>query len=505
MVNRTKLDTLLDVVGKSNLELVGYEPGFVRDGEPGAAPRGKDAAGTDAAQFGAASLADAAVQLAAKADVVLCCLGLPESAESEGMDRSTLGLPANQLELLDRLAQVGKPVVVLLSAGGVVDASWEPKAQAVLYLGLGGQAGASAALDVLTGKVNPSGKLAETWPRSQGDVPCADIFPSDGPVAQYREGIYVGYRYYATAGVAVAHPFGFGLSYTHFSYSDLVVKVDPATGKGSASFTVTNTGDRTGAEVAQMYVSMPKARVWRPALELKGFAKIPLAPKESRRVTLPLDARSFAYFNVATGSWEVQKGIYQVLVGPSSAELPLRAQVELAGTGAPDPYEGRRLDSYTSGRVRNVDEAEFRELLGHELPSEAIKLDRNLCFRDFGHGRSPVFWLVAAVLRRLVKQTGPNGRPNLNALFVYNMPLRALAKNAGEFVSMGLVDALVREARGWGLAGIVPALVVQLAAGKHFLKVWLAWFLLPIVVEFLLNRVRNARGRKLLEQQDHEN
>ena len=482
LVNCTKLDTLLDVVRDSDLDLVGYEPGFARDGQPDD------------------ELATGAAKLAQSADAVVCCLGLSEAAESEGLDRSGIELAANQLSLLCRLLQANPRVVVLLSCGSVVRMDWAKDVPAVAYLGLGGQAGASAALDVLTGAVNPSGKLAETWPVALGDTPCADIFPSDEFSAQYREGVYVGYRYYQTVGVPVAYPFGYGLSYTSYSYANLQV----SDGGSQVSFDVTNEGQVAGAEVAQVYVGLPHAKVWRPAHQLAGFARVQLEPGQTRRVTVQLSDRAYSYFNVRTNAWEVEGGDYVVAVGGSSVDLPLKATVHQQGTGAPDPYEGLKLSSYRSGDVRHVDAHEFEELLGHQLPSDKVTLDRNLCFRDVSHGRSPIFWIVGAVLRVLVKKTDANGRPNLNALFVYNMPMRALAKNAGEFIGMGMVDAIVREIRGWGLIGIIPALVVKLLTGKHFLSIWFLWFIIPPLIEFIRNQVLNARGRKLLERQDAE-
>lgn len=495
LVNSTRVDTLLDAMrGKPSLELVGYEPGFLRDG-------GQDE-----------GLSQRAVELVRTADVVVCCLGLPEAYETEGADRTSLLLPGNQVALLHAVARANPNVVVLLSSGSVVETGWAVDARSLLYLGLGGQAGASAALDVLTGRVNPSGKLAETWPHRLEDTPTFGNFPSDDFTAEYREGPYVGYRYYATTGVPVAYPFGFGLSYTTFSYTDLAVEVAPDGSNGKASLTLANTGHVAGAEVVQLYVSKPNATVFRPALELKGFAKVTLGPGESRRVTIPLDARAFRYFNVRTGAWEIEGGTYVVRVGGSSVDLPLEATIELAGTGAPDPYTGKPLESYRSGRAHEVTDAEFEALLGHAVPTHGVTIDRNLCFRDAAHSLSPALWAVSAALRGLVAVSERAGRPDLNVLFTYNMPLRALAKNAPKYVSMGLVDALVREARGWGVAGAMPAGALawlvrkagwlddrRLSPRQVFALTWLLWAAGPPAYEFVLNLVRNWRGERLLE------
>ncbi len=481
LVNCTRLDTLLDAVAASDLELVGFEPGFERGGA--ADPK----------------KASAAVALAQAADVVIYCMGLSEAAESEGLDRAHLALDAAQTKLLARVAAANGKVVVLLSAGSVVETAWAQDAKALLYLGLGGQAGAAAALDVLRGRVNPCGRLAETWPLSLKDTPCADRFPSDGLVAEYREGIYVGYRYYLTAGVPVAYPFGHGLSYTSFAYSGIEVAEDGS----EVSFVVANVGDVAGAEVAQVYISKKNTRVFRPAQELGGFAKVPLAAGEKRRVTVRLGRRAFRYFNVATNRWEVEGGLYTISVGRSSVDLPLSVRLNVHGTKAPDPYAGLELPSYATGDVRQVSSAQFEALLGRKLPSGRVTLDRNMCLRDVRHGRSPLFWLVGAVVGNMAKKTDASGRPNLSALFAYNMPLRALQKNVGQFVSGGMVNALVREVRGWGVAGVVPAAIVGVACRNIglFAVVWFLWFFLPLAFELARNRVLNAWGERRLARQ----
>ncbi|WP_454049783.1 glycoside hydrolase family 3 C-terminal domain-containing protein [Cellulomonas sp. Marseille-Q8402] len=200
--------------------------------------------------------------------MVLLLLGLDEIAESEGLDRSTLTLHAAQTEVLEAVAAVNPNVVVVLSAGGVVEMPWLGSARAVVHGYLAGQSGAGALLDVLTGVVNPSGRLAETVPVRLADTPTADTFPGRQRTAEYREGLFVGYRYYTTAGVPVTFPFGFGLSYTTFAYSGLVATPDAAT------VTVTNTGPVAGADVVQVYVRRLSPGVHRPDRTLAGFARV---------------------------------------------------------------------------------------------------------------------------------------------------------------------------------------------------------------------------------------
>ena len=221
------------------------------------------------------------------------------------------------------MAQANENLVVVLSAGSVVETGWVSRCKAVLHAYLGGQAGAGAIMDVLTGRVNPSGKLAETLPLTYEDTPAARYFPGKQQNVEYREGLYIGYRYYETAHVPVRYPFGYGLSYTTFAYSDLKADADKVT------FTITNTGSRAGAEIAQLYVAKADAAVFRPEKELKGFAKVFLQAGECKTVTIPLDDKAFRYWNVKTDRWETEGGSYQLLVGASVQDIRLRAEVSV--------------------------------------------------------------------------------------------------------------------------------------------------------------------------------
>ena len=211
-------------------------------------------------------------------------------------------IPQNQIELLQSIVQVNENVVGLLSAGASIEMPWHYCCKAILHGYLTGQAGASAMLNILTGKVNPSGRLSETYPLRHEDTPAFRHFPSTQRNSEYRESIYIGYRYYDTSKVRVQYPFGYGLSYTTFMYSDLKVDADGAT------FTLTNTGKMDGAEVVQLYVGLPNAIVFRPEKELKGFRKVFLKSGESKEVRIDFDDKTFRYWNVKTNGWEVERG-----------------------------------------------------------------------------------------------------------------------------------------------------------------------------------------------------
>ena len=250
MVNSTQVDVLLDKLIDSELNVIGYQQGFDRHGKPDAA------------------LQKSACELATQADTVILCMGLDEIAESEGLDRSNLRLAQNQVDLLQAVAAVNPKIVVVLYSGSVVETPWLDNCQALLYAALGGQAGAGAVADALTGKVNPCGKLAETWPLAYADVPSAADFATRRKTVEYREGLYIGYRYFTTAEKAVRFPFGYGMSYTTFAYSDM------AADEQGVSLTVTNTGSVAGTEIVQLYTAKKNSELFRPAKELKGFAPV---------------------------------------------------------------------------------------------------------------------------------------------------------------------------------------------------------------------------------------
>lgn len=271
------------------------------------------------------SLAQAAAA-AKSAKVAVVCAGLPDLYESEGFDRETMAMPEGHVRLIETVAAANPNTVVVLFCGSAVETPWIDRVKAVLYMGLPGQAGGEAAAALLTGTANPGGKLTETWPLSYDQVPSRDTFGQK--VTRYKEGLYVGYRYYDTAGLPVRYPFGYGLSYTRFAYSDLTVE------NRTVRVAVTNIGDCPGAEVAQLYIAPPRTGPYRPAKELKGFARVYLTPGESRTVDFPLDDRSFAIWS---DGWKVPAGTYTLLVGSSSADIRLQQEIEMPGADLPAP------------------------------------------------------------------------------------------------------------------------------------------------------------------------
>ena len=431
MVNSTQVDVLLDKLIDSELNVIGYQQGFDRHGKPDAA------------------LQKSACELATQADTVILCMGLDEIAESEGLDRSNLRLAQNQVDLLQAVAAVNPKIVVVLYSGSVVETPWLDNCQALLYAALGGQAGAGAVADALAGKVNPCGKLAETWPLAYADVPSAADFATRRKTVEYREGLYIGYRYFTTAEKAVRFPFGYGMSYTTFAYSDM------AADEQGVSLTVTNTGSVAGTEIVQLYVAKKNSELFRPAKELKGFARVTLAPGEKQRITIMLDDKAFRFWNVKANRWEIEGGEYELLVGASVEDIWLCEKISVHGTATVHPYEDRNLDCYYKGDVLHVSDADFEKLLGHPIPNGKTKIDRNLTLGELNHARSPLGWLVWLVLTVLLDASYKRGKPDLNILFQYNMPLRALAKMTNGAISMGMVDGIVMELQGFWILGLV--------------------------------------------------
>ncbi len=317
-VNPTRVDAALDGLRSALGErTVTFAPGFAIE--------------SDAAD---PALTEEAVRAAADAEVAVLFLGLPPSYESEGYDRDHMDLPAHQIDLLHAVADANPNVVVVLSNGSAVTvAPWQDRARAVLEGWLLGQAGGSATADLLTGAVNPSGKLAETIPVRYTDNPAIGNFPGEHGHVRYGEGLLIGYRWYDAHRLPVAHPFGHGLSYTTFGYGDLAceVRADGDAPEVVVTLTVTNTGERAGSETVQLYVTDPQATVYRPEQELRAFTKVHLAPGESAPVTFTLDARAFAFWHDGAARWVVEGGEFGVRVGASSRDIRCTGTVTLRG------------------------------------------------------------------------------------------------------------------------------------------------------------------------------
>lgn len=390
------------------------------------------------------SLAVQAEGAAKNADVAIVYLGLPEVFEAEGLDRSQMRIPGNQVKLLERVADANRNTVVVFSGGSAVEMPWLGRCKALLWAGLGGQAGAEAVLRVLSGEVNPGGKLAETFPVRYEDLPVSRYFPGKQRTSEYREGLFVGYRYSETANTDVTFPFGFGISYTTFAYAN--AEATPQ----SVSFDLTNTGNCAGDEIAQVYVALPGGQVLRPAKELKGFARFHLKAKETRRVTIPLDDKAFRYFSTETGGFETEGGNWSVMVGASVRDIRLTAQVQVVGSAAKIPEAAK--GTLRPGDLMAVTDEAFAKLLGRPISKAARGIHAPLEMNDpidaLVRAKNPVARLVVKFLLSKREKSIAAGKPDLNILFITNMPFRGIAKMMGGMVTMKMAEDLVFLANG---------------------------------------------------------
>lgn len=412
-INPTRLDSGLDALKAAGVRVIGYAPGFHRGGKT------------------STTLLQKACRLAEEADVVLLWLGLDEGGEAEGVDRSTMSLPRNQLALLEAVSQVNPNLVVVLSCGCTVEMDWDCKVKALLHGYLGGQAGASALAALLTGAANPSGKLSETIPLRYEDVPSAGYYPGQEATSEYREGIYVGYRYYDSAKRPVKYPFGFGLSYTSFAYSHLQIAED------RVCFRIRNTGSCSGEEIAQLYIHSKTQGTFRPEQELKGFVKVALDPGEEQEVTIPLSDRSFALWSVAENDWVVEPGVYELRIGASSRDIRLTGTLEKAGTPAANPYQGTVFAPYYTTEVTDVPDESFQALLGRPIPQAAWDRTAPIGFNDtlaqgeyLSGGFGKFLYRLILAVRRVFMAFGKKELAN-NVMFVMNLPWRGVARMSG--------------------------------------------------------------------------
>ncbi len=417
LVNSTQLDNFTDLKDKFNFDYVGFASGFNRYGKK------------------ASKLENEAIELAKKSDIILYFIGLDEVTESEGLDRETINLPQNQIDLLKKLKALNKKIVVVLSSGSVVDLSFVDDCDALLFGALSGQAGCNSILDIVNGTISPSGKLSETYPMSYDDVVNSNNFPSKGINALYKESIYVGYRYFEKNNIKVRYPFGFGLSYTTFEFKDVTISDD------GIKVTVKNTGNVAGKEVVQLYIGKKDSKIFRPTKELKGFKKTKLLnPGEEETITISFDEYSFRYFNVKTNKFEVEGGAYEVYLGNSSQDIFFTGSVNKEGTTDVLPYDESKLTKYFKGDVKDVSDEEFKELYGHDIPNgefdfvndkkKRIHLNKCNLFEDLKYARGWTGRLTYHALHMVIRIGNKfnKGLANMIIMGPWSFPMRAVSR-----------------------------------------------------------------------------
>ena len=430
IVNPTKLDKTIDLLPNAGFDFVGAAKGFNRYGKK----KNK--------------LRKEAIELAKKADVVVMYLGLDEVTEAEGLDRSNLHIEKNQLDLINDIKALGKEIVVVLSCGSAVEMPFVDDVSAILHCYLNGQAGAQAALNILSGKVNPSGKLSETIPVALEDVASSDNFPSHTRTIEYREAYGIGYRYFDISKTPVRFPFGFGLSYTKFDYKNLVVD------EKGVSFEITNIGKVDGKEIAQLYVGLKDSNVIRPLKELKGFTKVFLKAGETKKVNIAFDDKTFRYFNTKTNKWEVEKGVYDIYVGASIDDIRLRSTIAQEGTTNEVPYLKIDLPHYFSGELRNIPDEEFENLLGHPIPEGKLPfykknrmvIDYNTTFRELRYSKRWIGRLIGKAIpwfTRVLRKMGNRVLANTLIMGVVHQPMRGMSRFSNGGLRMSQLDGLI--------------------------------------------------------------
>lgn len=437
IVNPTRLDNVLDSFEQTGLVNIGFEPGFERYGKKDLKKLQK------------------ACTLAKGADVVLFYMGLDEVTEAEGLDRENMKIPQNQIDVLNALHDVNPNIVAILSCGSAVEMPWISKVKGLVHGYLAGQAGAKAILNVITGVVNPSGKLAESYPIHYADTPSFYQFPGKEVSVEYRESIFIGYRYYDTVSKEVRFPFGYGLSYTSFEYSNMQVNKDRVT------FDLTNTGGMAGMEIAQLYVGCKSTEIFRAKKELKGFTKIFLHAGESKKVTLYFDDKTFRYFNVKSNRWEVEEAEYEIHIGASSADIRLTANLWVEGTGAPLPYDKEKLTTYYSGRANQVGATEFESLIGYKPPTTTWDRSQPLGYNDtiaqcqYAKGGVARFAFRSMVFAHwFLRKIGKRSTANIIMMSVYHMPFRGVARMTGGIMNMPMLDGILMIVNGQFFKGL---------------------------------------------------
>jgi beta-glucosidase len=395
-------------------------------------------------------------------DIVYLFAGLPEGYESEGFDRNTLLLPVIQDRLIAAVADCNPNVVVILHGGAPMELPWYDRVRGILLAYLGGEGVGKAVANLLLGKAVPCGKLAETWPLRQSDCPSFCYFPGGRHTVEYRESIYVGYRYYEAAGKTVRFPFGYGLSYSSFAYSGITLDRESCEfgEKLQLSFTITNQGSRTARETAMVFVGHCNETVFLPVKELKAFTKLELDPGESRQITLALDTGEFGYYNTLIGDWYAENGEYQLLVGPSSSVCSLRTAVTLRSAHAPQPDLREQAPVYytlPSGEFL-VDDKSFSALYGKPLPLHDSKPRRpynhNNTLEDIEH--TLIGKLILKAADRMAKRTTKDSKEEegMMSSMIKEMPFHSLVASGDGAVPEELMEGILCILNGQILGGL---------------------------------------------------
>lgn len=432
LINPTKVDDFLTVFKNTDFNFIGYEKGFKRLG-------GKSN-----------TLVKKACHLSKKSELVLLFLGLDEGSEAEGVDRKHMKLSKNQVDLFNEIYKVNQNIIVILSGGSPIEMPFYKKAKAILHTYLSGQGAGCAVNQVLTGKVNPSGKLAETYPINYKDCPTSDYFPGRGENALHKESIYVGYRYYDLVNKDVLFPFGFGLSYSKFEYKDVYYD------NKKVSLTVKNTSKIDGEEVVQVYIKAINSNTFKPEKELKGFKKILVKAGEYENIEIELDHHTFSHFDVERDQWITEKGEYEILIGSSSRDIRKKIRVSVDGESV---KSNRSIKEYMTGQVKDISDQTFEKLLGTKIIEDDFNTKKVLGYNDIiksgknaGLFGKILFYLILLV-NKFYSILGKPRKAN-NVMFVLEMPFRSVARMSAGKVNYPMLDGILMMVNGHFLKGL---------------------------------------------------
>ena len=408
------------------------------------------------------ALIEQACRIAKDKEIVYVFAGLPDSYEAEGFDRDSMVMPESHVELIQAVSKVNQHVVVILLGGSPMEMPWADLVQGILLVYLGGEACGGACADLLLGKADPGGRLAESWPFTEDDSPSHDFFPGYPLTVEYREALFVGYRYYDTAKKSVRYPFGYGLSYTQFEYTDikLSTKKMKDTDLLTVSCSIKNIGACAGSEVAQLYLSCRDSVVIRAEQELKGFEKVHLEAGESRGISFTLSGRDFAYYNTELAGWHVESGDYEVRIGASSRDIRLSGIVHVDSTRDAIVPDLRKITPayYDLTNGLKVSDEEFTALLGRPIPPRQRQKGSahtlNSTITDIQDK-----WLGRSLLNVIRKQTSKlvNDNPDIKVMaekMLPDLPLRFLTLMASGGISLAQVEGFVEILNGHLFKGI---------------------------------------------------
>lgn len=442
VVNATKIESIMSEIENYDFSEIIYSKGYERNGTVND------------------SLIDEAITNSKNSDIIIIFAGLTEIFESEGIDRKHMKLPENQNLLIEKICEKYENVVVVLSGGSPVELPWIKNVKGLVHGYLGGQAGASAILDILTGEYNPSGKLSETYSYSYNDVPNMKYFPGEEKTSLYKESVYVGYRYYETADIDVLYPFGYGLSYTDFEYKDSKYNKKDNT----ITLIIKNVGNYDGCEIVQVYSYIETNEIFRPKKELVGFEKIFIKSCSEKEITIKLDNRIFEYFNVKTNKWEIEKGSAKLLIGKSVQNICNEIKINLEETTNKLPYDKKELECYFNADIVNVSNENFEKLIGKVLPDSRWDTTKPLSYEDtisqLYYAKNFIARIVYKIITNKIIKNEKNGKPDLNILFIYNQTFTAIYKMTNGMINRKMITNILEIVNGHffrGISKLIPS------------------------------------------------